>query len=113
MQEMLYPTSYLKSKGLGTACALITDGRFSGSNRGLFVGHISPEAAEGGVIGLIEDGDIVTLDLTNRSLELEVSEEVLNQRRKNWKPTYKESAPGFLSLYRERVGTAATGAILK
>ncbi len=91
MQEMLYPTSYLKSKGLGAACALITDGRFSGGTSGLSIGHISPEAASGGAIGLIEDGDSITIDIAQRLLRLDIDEQQLAQRRqaqdvKGWKP---------------------------
>jgi len=81
MQEMLYPTSYIKSKHLGAACALITDGRFSGGTSGLSIGHISPEAASGGNIGLIEDGDIIEIDIPNRTINVKVSDEVLMQRR--------------------------------
>ncbi|MBT2133914.1 dihydroxy-acid dehydratase [Croceibacterium sp. LX-88] len=81
MQEMLYPTSYLKSKGLGAACALITDGRFSGGTSGLSIGHVSPEAAEGGAIGLVEEGDLIEIDIPNRTINLAVSEEVLADRR--------------------------------
>jgi dihydroxy-acid dehydratase len=81
MQEMLYPTSYIKSKHLGAACALITDGRFSGGTSGLSIGHVSPEAASGGNIGLIEDGDIIEIDIPNRSINVKLSEEVLLQRR--------------------------------
>src|SRR5690606_18465076 len=91
MQEMLYPTSYLKSRGLATSCALVTDGRFSGGSSGLSIGHVSPEAAEGGTIGLVEAGDIVAIDIPNRSIRLEVAEEELARRRadrdaKGWKP---------------------------
>ena len=91
MQEMLYPTSYLKSKGLGKACALITDGRFSGGSSGLSIGHISPEAAEGGLIGLVKTGDEIEIDIPNRSINLKVDDSVLEQRRKaqdakGWKP---------------------------
>ncbi|MEV4800710.1 dihydroxy-acid dehydratase [Nonomuraea sp. NPDC049421] len=81
MQEMLYPTSFLKGKGLGKACALVTDGRFSGGTSGLSIGHASPEAAEGGAIALIEDGDIIDIDIPNRGLELRVPEDELAQRR--------------------------------
>ncbi len=81
MQEMLYPTSYLKSKGLGELCALVTDGRFSGGSSGLCLGHLSPEAAEGGNVGLVEDGDIIVIDIPNRTLNVAVSDEVLAQRR--------------------------------
>ncbi|MBV4488719.1 dihydroxy-acid dehydratase [Pseudomonas sp. SWRI153] len=91
MQEMLYPTSYLKSKGLGKACALLTDGRFSGGTSGLSIGHASPEAAAGGAIGLVQDGDKVLIDIPNRSINLLVSDEELaarrvEQDRKGWKP---------------------------
>jgi dihydroxy-acid dehydratase len=81
MQEMLYPTSYIKSKGLGKACALITDGRFSGGTSGLSIGHVSPEAAEGGAIGLVEEGDLIEIDIPNRSINLKVSWEELSHRR--------------------------------
>ncbi|MDB5726403.1 MAG: ilvD [Novosphingobium sp.] len=81
MQEMLYPTSYIKSKGLGAACALITDGRFSGGTSGLSIGHVSPEAAEGGVIGLVENGDPITINIPNRTITLAVADEVLAERR--------------------------------
>ncbi len=81
MQEMLYPTSYLKSKGLGKACALITDGRFSGGTSGLSIGHVSPEAAEGGLIGLVEDGDIIAIDIPNRTISLQVAPAVIAERR--------------------------------
>lgn len=82
MQEMLYPTSYLKSKGLGKVCALLTDGRFSGGTSGLSIGHVSPEAAAGGAIGLIEDGDKIRIDIPNRSINVLISDEELAQRRK-------------------------------
>jgi dihydroxy-acid dehydratase len=81
MQEMLYPTSYLKSKGLGKACALVTDGRFSGGSSGLSIGHVSPEAAEGGAIGLVEEGDLIVIDIPNRTIRVDVSDEVLASRR--------------------------------
>jgi dihydroxy-acid dehydratase len=81
MQEMLYPTTYLKSMGLGKACALLTDGRFSGGTSGLSIGHVSPEAGSGGTIALVEQGDIIHIDIPNRSISLQVSDEVLAQRR--------------------------------
>ena len=91
MQEMLYPTSYLKSKGLGKACALLTDGRFSGGTSGLSIGHVSPEAAEGGLIGLVETGDRIEIDIPNRSIHLAVDDATLAARRAAkgalpWKP---------------------------
>ncbi|MBS9780243.1 MAG: dihydroxy-acid dehydratase, partial [Moraxellaceae bacterium] len=82
MQEMLYPTSYLKSKGLGKECALLTDGRFSGGTSGLSIGHASPEAAEGGAIGLVEEGDKIHIDIPNRTIDMLVSDEELEKRRK-------------------------------
>ncbi|MDG1708787.1 MAG: dihydroxy-acid dehydratase [Emcibacteraceae bacterium] len=95
MQEMLYPTSYLKSMGLGTACALITDGRFSGGTSGLSIGHVSPEAASGGAIGLVQNGDIIEVDIPNRVIRIDISDEELDKRREvmnglgaaAWKPT--------------------------
>jgi dihydroxy-acid dehydratase len=95
MQEMLYPTSYLKSMGLGTACALITDGRFSGGTSGLSIGHVSPEAASGGAIALIENGDIIEVDIPRRVIRVEISDEELDKRREimnsrgdaAWKPS--------------------------
>jgi dihydroxy-acid dehydratase len=91
MQEMLYPTSYLKSKGLGKECALLTDGRFSGGTSGLSIGHASPEAAGGGAIGLIENGDTIKIDIPNRTIDVDVDEATLAERRKaqdakGWKP---------------------------
>ena len=81
MQEMLYPTSYIKSKHLGKACALITDGRFSGGTSGLSIGHISPEAAAGGNIGLVQEGDIIVIDIPSRSISVKLSDEELAARR--------------------------------
>ena len=81
MQEMLYPTSYLKSKGLGKECALLTDGRFSGGTSGLSIGHCSPEAASGGAIGLLKDGDIINIDIPNRSINVDLTAEELSHRR--------------------------------
>ena len=81
MQEMLYPTAYLKSKGLGKVCALLTDGRFSGGTSGLSIGHASPEAAEGGAIGLIEEGDAIEIDIPNRSIHLAISDDDMASRR--------------------------------
>ena len=91
MQEMLYPTSYLKSKGLGKQCALLTDGRFSGGTSGLSIGHVSPEAAAGGAIGLVRDGDRIRIDIPQRAIALLVSDEELAARRieqdaRGWKP---------------------------
>jgi dihydroxy-acid dehydratase len=112
MQEMLYPTSYIKSKHLGKECALITDGRFSGGTSGLSIGHISPEAASGGTIALVEPGDIIDIDIPNRSLKLEVSEELLAERRKHWKAPVKELS-GYLARYSRNATDADTGGVLK
>ena len=103
MQEMLYPTSYLKSKGLGKVCALVTDGRFSGGTAGLSIGHVSPEAAEGGAIGLVEEGDLIEIDIPNRILRVALSDEVLAQRRAAMEA--RGAAPG--SPERERVVSPA------
>jgi dihydroxy-acid dehydratase len=120
MQEMLYPTSYLKSKGLGKVCALITDGRFSGGSSGLSIGHISPEAAEGGLIGLVKDGDIIELDIPNRSIKLAVDETELSARRaamlalgaKAWKPAKRDrKVSTALKAYAALTTSAARGAV--
>lgn len=118
MQEMLYPTSYLKSKGLGKVCALITDGRFSGGTSGLSIGHCSPEAAEGGTIGLIEEGDIIEIDIPNRSIRVVVSDEELAQRRvardaKGWKPdaARPRKVSAALRAYAAMTTSAARGAV--
>ena len=120
MQEMLYPTSYLKSKGLGKACALLTDGRFSGGTSGLSIGHVSPEAAEGGLIGLVETGDKIEIDIPNRSINLAVSTETLAARRKaqeakGWKPAEKRSRKitTALKAYAALTTSAAKGAVRK
>ncbi len=101
MQEMLYPTSYLKSKGLGKACALLTDGRFSGGTSGLSIGHVSPEAAEGGLIGLVEDGDVIEINIPARTIVLQVAESVLATRRTH------QQALGFKPLSRQRYVSTA------
>ena len=118
MQEMLYPTSYLKSKGLGAACALLTDGRFSGGTSGLSIGHVSPEAAEGGTIGLVENGDIIEIDIPNRSIHLAVSEDELARRRaaqdaKGWQPAKERPRKVSVALqaYAAMTTSAARGAI--
>jgi dihydroxy-acid dehydratase len=121
MQEMLYPTSYLKAKGLGKACALITDGRFSGGTSGLSIGHVSPEAAEGGAIGLIEAGDRIAIDIPGRSIRLLVSDDVLARRRAAaeakgkdaWKPAKprKRAVSKALRAYAAFATSAARGAV--
>lgn len=111
MREMLAPTSLLVGKGLGTKAALITDGRFSGGTRGICVGHICPEAANGGVIALISDGDKIKIDINNRTLDLLVSENELEERRKNLKP-FVTKAKGYLGKYSRTVKDASHGAIV-
>jgi len=118
MQEMLYPTSYLKSKGMGKACALLTDGRFSGGTSGLSIGHVSPEAAEGGTIGLVREGDTIEIDIPNRTIKLLVSDDELVQRRHDqdalgWKPAHprKRNVTQALRAYAAFATSAARGAV--
>jgi len=121
MQEMLYPTSYLKSKGLGKVCALVTDGRFSGGSSGLSIGHLSPEAAEGGLIGLVEEGDLIKIDIPSRSISLMVDDATLAKRREAmlargadaWKPAKKRSRKVTMALkaYAALTTSAARGAV--
>ncbi len=111
MREMLAPTSLLVGKGLGKSCALITDGRFSGGTRGLCIGHICPEAPEGGIIGLIKNGDKIKIDINKRTIDLMVGEEELAQRKKDFVPVKKEIPRGFLSKYAKTVKGANIGAI--
>ncbi|RJE82436.1 dihydroxy-acid dehydratase [Paracoccus onubensis] len=118
MQEMLYPTSYLKSKGLGKVCALVTDGRFSGGSSGLSIGHVSPEAAEGGTIGLVEHGDLIRIDIPNRVIELAVDDAELARRREireaeGWKPAKprQRKVSSALRAYAAMTTSAAKGAV--
>ncbi|RRA08700.1 dihydroxy-acid dehydratase [Burkholderia cepacia] len=120
MQEMLYPTSYLKSKGLAKQCALITDGRFSGGSSGLSIGHVSPEAAEGGEIGLLENGDAIEIDIPNRSINVLVSDDELRRRRaameergaRAWQPEKRQRrVSGALRAYAAMTTSAARGAV--
>ena len=119
MQEMLYPTSYLKSMGLGKACALLTDGRFSGGTSGLSIGHASPEAADGGAIGLVEEGDVIEIDIPERRIQLLVSDEVLAERREAmeargeaaWRPVdRKREVSAALQAYALMATSAEKGA---
>jgi dihydroxy-acid dehydratase len=120
MQEMLYPTSYLKSKGLGKDCALITDGRFSGGTSGLSIGHASPEAAEGGAIGLVEEGDQIDINIPKRSINIAISDEILQQRREvmqakgkdAWKPVNRDrQVSSALKAYAAMTTSASRGAV--
>ena len=122
MQEMLYPTSYLKSMGLGKACALLTDGRFSGGTSGLSIGHVSPEAAEGGAIGLVREGDTIEIDIPGRSIRVALSEKELETRRAEmvakgkdaWKPIARDrKVSNWLKAYAHFATSAATGAVRK
>jgi dihydroxy-acid dehydratase len=113
MQEMLYPTSYLKSKGLGKSCALLTDGRFSGGTSGLSIGHVSPEAASGGAIALVRNGDKIRIDIPERRIDVLLSDEELSQRRKEqealgWKP--KDPRPRKITAALKAYALFATSA---
>jgi dihydroxy-acid dehydratase len=113
MQEMLSPTSLIMGMGLGESVALITDGRFSGATRGLSIGHVSPEAAEGGLIALVEDGDEIFIDVDEYILELKVSEEEITRRRAAFTLTVKPLESRWLSQYRALVTNASQGAVLE
>jgi dihydroxy-acid dehydratase len=117
---MLYPTSYLKSKGLGKACALITDGRFSGGTSGLSIGHVSPEAAEGGLIGLVREGDAIEIDIPQRSIRLAVADGEIDRRRREqesrgsaaWTPANRQRhVSEALKAYAALTTSAARGAV--
>jgi dihydroxy-acid dehydratase len=117
MQEMLYPTTYLKSMGLGKACALLTDGRFSGGTSGLSIGHASPEAANGGAIGLVKNGDTIAIDIPNRSIVLQISDAEMAARREaqdklGWKPVDRQREVSFaLKAYASMATSADKGAV--
>jgi dihydroxy-acid dehydratase len=119
MQEMLYPTSFLKGKGLGKVCALITDGRFSGGTSGLSIGHVSPEAAEGGTIGLVQEDDLIRIDIAARALDLLVADDELDRRRvameergaAAWKPVRDRTVSQALRAYAAMTTSAARGAV--
>ncbi|MBK3495232.1 dihydroxy-acid dehydratase [Viridibacillus sp. YIM B01967] len=113
MPEMLAPTSAIMGRGLGKEVALITDGRFSGASRGISIGHISPEAADGGPIALVENGDIISINLKNRTIELQVSTEILAERKQNLKPFEPKIKKGYLARYSKLVTSASTGGVLK
>ena len=112
MREMLNPTSAIAGYGLGSEVALITDGRFSGASRGASIGHVSPEAAVGGPIALVEEGDIIQIDIPNLSLNLAVSEEELKKRREKWQPREPKVKTGYLARYASMVTSGNRGAIL-
>jgi dihydroxy-acid dehydratase len=113
MREMLTPTSVLAGRGLGESCALITDGRFSGGTRGLCIGHVSPEAAEGGPIAFVRDGDTIAIDLVKKTIELRVSKGEMAKRKKGWKAPEPKIKEGYMARYAKLVTSAATGAVFK
>ena len=112
MREMLNPTSAIAGMGLGESVALITDGRFSGASRGASIGHVSPEAAVGGPIALIEEGDIIKIDIPANKLDVDVSDEVMEERRKKWQPREPRVTEGYLARYQKMVTSGNRGAIL-
>jgi dihydroxy-acid dehydratase len=113
MREMLNPTSAIVGRGLGSSVALITDGRFSGATRGASIGHVSPEAAVGGNIALVEEGDIIKIDMLKNTIDFEVSDEELQKRRSNWQPREPRITTGYLSRYRALVTSGNRGAVLE
>jgi dihydroxy-acid dehydratase len=113
MQEMLAPTTAIKGVGLDEKCALVTDGRFSGGSAGASIGHVSPEAAVGGPIGLIQDGDIIDIDIPNGVLLVRLSDEELEKRRAAWTAPTPKVTTGYLARYARMATSADTGAILQ
>ena len=113
MREMLNPTAVITGMGLGKSVALLTDGRFSGATQGACIGHISPEAREGGNIALVEEGDIIDIDIPNRTLNVRVSDEDLAKRKENWVCPPPKVKKGYLARYASLVSSAAQGAVLK
>ena len=113
MREMLNPTSAIAGMGLGSSVALITDGRFSGASRGASIGHVSPEAAVGGPIALVEEGDTILIDIPNHVLELKVPDEELARRKEAWRPREPKITDGYLLRYASQVTSASEGAVLK
>ena len=112
MREMLAPTAALVGMGLGKSCALLTDGRFSGATQGAAIGHISPEAAAGGLIALVEDGDTISIDIPARRVELLVDEAEIQRRRADWNPPVKELS-GYIKRYAQHVTSGAAGAVFE
>ena len=110
---MLNPTSAIAGMGLGSSVALITDGRFSGASRGASIGHVSPEAAVGGPIALVQEGDIISIDIPNRKLDVKVSDEEMAKRREAWQPREPKVNTGYLARYRELVTSGNRGAVLE
>ena len=113
MREMLNPTSAIAGMGLGSSVALITDGRFSGASRGASIGHVSPEAAVGGPIALIEEGDIIAIDIPYMKLDVKVAEEELEARKAKWQPREPKVTSGYLARYASMVTSGNRGAVLE
>jgi dihydroxy-acid dehydratase len=112
MREMLTPTSAIAGMGMDADVALVTDGRFSGGTRGAAIGHVSPEAMAGGVIGLVKEGDIISIDIPKKCITLRVSDDELAQRKQNWQPSEPKIKTGYMARYARQVSSANTGAIL-
>jgi dihydroxy-acid dehydratase len=112
MRELSLPAAILVGMGLGDSVAMVTDGRFSGATRGPCVGHVCPEAAVGGPLALLQDGDVIEIDVPNRRLDVRLTETELAERREAWSPRVSDIPPGFLRLYAQRVGPASQGAVL-
>lgn len=113
MREMLNPTSAIAGMGLGSSVALITDGRFSGASRGASIGHVSPEAAVGGPIALVREGDIIKINIPENTLNVDISDEEMEARRKEWKPREPKVTTGYLARYASMVTSANKGAVLE
>ena len=113
MREMLTPTSILAGRGLDTQCALITDGRFSGGTRGLCIGHVSPEAAEGGPVAFVKNGDRIEIDLVNKRIDIHVNKAEMEKRKRAWKKPQPKIKEGYMARYAKMVTSAATGAVFK
>jgi dihydroxy-acid dehydratase len=113
MREMLIPTSAITGMGLEREVTLITDGRFSGASRGAAIGHVSPEAAEGGPIAVVQDGDLIEIDIPNKRLELQVPKEEIDARLRDWRRPEPKFKKGYLARYAALVTSASTGAVLR
>ena len=113
MREMLTPTSAIAGRGLDKEVALITDGRFSGATRGASIGHVSPEAAAGGLIGLVEEGDIISIDIPGLSLELLVDDAIIEERKRIWKAPEPRITTGYMKRYAQMVQSASSGAVFR
>jgi dihydroxy-acid dehydratase len=113
MKEMLAPTAALAGMGLDDKVALITDGRFSGATRGAAIGHVSPEAAGGGLIGLLREGDIISIDIDNRTINAALDADEIERRRQDWKPVPPKVTSGYLARYAKHVSSAASGAVFR